>query len=130
MSPRSCETLQEGESCRQRSFHRLCIPPAEDDRVSPLTMQLVLVIQSGDPECSISFQLMISYLCRSAAVYLACGIDPEKSNVFIQSHVPAHSELTWLLSCTTPIGWLKRMTQFKEKSKNQVGLSLVPPVHD
>ena len=57
---------------------------------------------------------------RSAAIYLACGIDPARSNVFIQSHVPAHAELAWLLSCTTPIGWLRRMTQFKEKSKNQV----------
>ena len=52
-------------------------------------------------------------------MYLACGIDPERSNIFIQSHVPAHAELAWLLSCVTPIGWLRRMTQFKEKSKNQ-----------
>jgi len=56
---------------------------------------------------------------RSAAVYLACGIDPARSSIFIQSHVPAHAELAWLLSCITPIGWLRRMTQFKEKSKSQ-----------
>ena len=70
--------------------------------------------------CGIICKKFHGLLCRSAAVYLACGIDPAKSNVFIQSHVPAHTELTWLLSCTTPIGWLKRMTQFKEKSKSQV----------
>ncbi len=51
-----------------------------------------------------------------AALYLACGIDPQSSTVFVQSHVPAHSELTWLLNCVTPIGWLERMTQYKEKS--------------
>ena len=52
-----------------------------------------------------------------AAVYLACGIDPEGSTVFVQSHVPAHAELTWLLNCVTPVGWLERMTQYKEKSR-------------
>ncbi|MCD4687016.1 MAG: tryptophan--tRNA ligase, partial [Anaerolineae bacterium] len=51
-----------------------------------------------------------------AALYLACGIDPVKSTVFVQSHVPAHAELTWLLNCVTPLGWLNRMTQFKDKS--------------
>lgn len=54
-----------------------------------------------------------------AALYLACGIDPEISTVFVQSHVPAHSELTWLLNCLTPLGWLHRMTQFKDKSAKQ-----------
>lgn len=53
----------------------------------------------------------------SAATYLAAGIDPETSTIFVQSHVRAHAELTWLLNCTTPIGWLERMIQFKEKSK-------------
>jgi len=51
-----------------------------------------------------------------AGIYLAAGIDPEKSAIFVQSHVAAHAELAWVLSCVTPIGWLKRMTQFKEKS--------------
>ncbi|MDE6874391.1 MAG: tryptophan--tRNA ligase [Lachnospiraceae bacterium] len=50
------------------------------------------------------------------ALLLACGIDPEKSLVFIQSHVPAHSELSWVLSCYTQFGELSRMTQFKDKS--------------
>lgn len=51
------------------------------------------------------------------ALYIACGIDPAKSTLFIQSHVPAHAELTWVLDCTSYIGELSRMTQFKDKSK-------------
>lgn len=50
------------------------------------------------------------------AQYIACGLDPERSNIFIQSHVSGHTELAWLLSCITPIGDLQRMTQFKEKA--------------
>ena len=53
---------------------------------------------------------------EAAALLLACGIDPEKSAVFIQSHVPSHAELSWVLSCSTQFGELSRMTQFKEKS--------------
>lgn len=52
------------------------------------------------------------------AIYLASGIDPEKNTMFIQSHVPAHSEAAWLLTCSTYMGELNRMTQFKDKSKN------------
>jgi len=51
-----------------------------------------------------------------AAALIACGIDPKKSIIFQQSSVAAHSELAWILSCHTPLGWLNRMTQFKEKS--------------
>ncbi len=51
------------------------------------------------------------------ALYLACGMDPEKSTLFIQSHVPAHLELSWVLSSMTYMGQLNRMTQFKEKSR-------------
>ncbi|MEO0510231.1 MAG: tryptophan--tRNA ligase [Verrucomicrobiota bacterium] len=50
------------------------------------------------------------------AQYIACGLEPERSNIFIQSHVIGHTELAWLLSCITPIGELQRMTQFKEKA--------------
>lgn len=50
------------------------------------------------------------------AQYIACGLDPERSAIFIQSHVIGHTELAWLLSCITPIGDLQRMTQFKEKA--------------
>jgi tryptophanyl-tRNA synthetase len=51
------------------------------------------------------------------ALYLASGIDPDKSTVFIQSHVPQHSELAWILNCSTYMGELNRMTQFKDKSQ-------------
>ena len=55
----------------------------------------------------------------TAALYLACGIDPGRSTVFVQSHVAAHSELCWLLNCVTPLNWLERMIQFKEKARKQ-----------
>jgi tryptophanyl-tRNA synthetase len=53
---------------------------------------------------------------ETAAAYIACGIDPNKSIIFPQSAVSAHTELAWILGCHTPLGWLNRMTQFKEKS--------------
>lgn len=53
---------------------------------------------------------------RTAAVYLAAGIDPEASAIFVQSHVPAHTELAWLFNCIAPKNWLERMIQFKEKA--------------
>ncbi|XP_027085266.1 tryptophan--tRNA ligase, chloroplastic/mitochondrial isoform X2 [Coffea arabica] len=66
---------------------------------------------------------------ETAAIYLACGVDPSKASVFVQSHVRAHVELMWLLSSTTPIGWLNRMIQFKEKSlkagDENVGVALL-----
>ena len=52
-----------------------------------------------------------------AALYLACGLDPAKTHIFIQSEVPAHAELSWILNCNTYIGELQRMTQFKDKSQ-------------
>ncbi|KGI36817.1 tryptophan--tRNA ligase [Clostridium tetani] len=52
------------------------------------------------------------------AVYIASGLDPEKNTLFIQSHVPAHTEAAWLLNCFTYLGELNRMTQFKDKSQN------------
>ena len=58
-------------------------------------------------------------ILQTAAVYLAAGIDPEKSIIFVQSHVPSHTELAWLLMTTTPFGELSRMTQFKDKSLKQ-----------
>lgn len=54
-----------------------------------------------------------------AALYLACGIDLKYSNIFIQSHISAHSELAWLLNCVTPLNWLQDMIQFKEKAVKQ-----------
>ncbi|MEI8055188.1 MAG: tryptophan--tRNA ligase [bacterium] len=65
------------------------------------------------------------------AIYLAAGLDPEKSAIFLQSHVPAHSQLAWILNCYAYIGELNRMTQFKDKSKKHesninVGLFAYP----
>lgn len=54
-----------------------------------------------------------------AALYLACGIKIEDASIFIQSHIPAHTELTWLLNCLTPLNWLEDMIQFKEKAIKQ-----------
>jgi tryptophanyl-tRNA synthetase len=53
------------------------------------------------------------FLC----LYIACGVDPDKNTIFVQSHVPAHAQLAWILNCYTYIGELNRMTQFKDKSK-------------
>ncbi|MEG3766329.1 tryptophan--tRNA ligase [Alteromonas sp. 14N.309.X.WAT.G.H12] len=54
------------------------------------------------------------------ALYLACGIDPQKSTLFVQSHVPEHAQLAWVLNCYTQMGELNRMTQFKDKSAKNV----------
>jgi len=51
-----------------------------------------------------------------AAAYIAAGVDPKRSTIFVQSSVPAHTELAWILNCTARMGWLNRMTQFKEKA--------------
>jgi tryptophanyl-tRNA synthetase len=54
-----------------------------------------------------------------SGLLMAAGIDPERSILFVQSHVSAHSELAWILNCFIPMGWMQRMTQFKEKSSKQ-----------
>jgi tryptophanyl-tRNA synthetase len=62
-----------------------------------------------------------------AGLLMAVGIDPERTILFVQSHVSAHSELAWILNCFIPMGWMQRMTQFKEKSlkqKEQVSVGL------
>ncbi|KAL6547550.1 Tryptophan--tRNA ligase, chloroplastic/mitochondrial [Orobanche hederae] len=65
----------------------------------------------------------------TAALYLACGVDTSKASVFVQSHVRAHVDLMWLLGSATPIGWLNRMIQFKEKSRKagdeNIGVALL-----
>ena len=59
-----------------------------------------------------------------ASAYLACGIDPTKSTIFVQSAVPYHAELSWIFNCISRVGWLNRMTQFKEKAgKNKEKVS-------
>ncbi|MGH7012011.1 MAG: tryptophan--tRNA ligase, partial [Caulobacteraceae bacterium] len=62
-----------------------------------------------------------------AAAFIAAGVDPERSIIFVQSQVGAHAELAWILNCVARLGWLDRMTQFKEKSgahkeRSSVGL--------
>ena len=67
------------------------------------------------------------------AQYIACGLDPEKNTLFIQSHVPAHAELGWVLNCYTMFGELSRMTQFKDKSakhKDNINGDYVPVGED
>jgi len=54
-----------------------------------------------------------------AALYLAAGIDPTQTAIIVQSSVPAHAELAWMLTCVTPVGWLQRMTQYKVKAAEQ-----------
>jgi len=71
------------------------------------------------------------YCIKTAACLLASGIDPKKSCLFIQSQIPQHTELMWILSCITPISWLNRMIQFKEKRNkldnlNSAGLFTYP----
>eukprot|EP01031_Cornospumella_fuschlensis_P035550 gene35550-43109_t len=64
---------------------------------------------------------------QAAATYIAAGIDPTRSKIFVQSHVPAHAELAWLFNCMTPMNWLERMIQYKEKALKQgenVGVGL------
>lgn len=67
------------------------------------------------------------------ALYLACGLDPEKCTIFLQSDVPAHAQLGWIMTCNSYMGELSRMTQFKEKSANHeegvtAGLFVYPPL--
>lgn len=62
---------------------------------------------------------------ETAAAYIASGIDINKVTLFAQSTVPAHTELAWILNCSTPLGWLNRMTQFKEKSAKSRDLELL-----
>jgi tryptophanyl-tRNA synthetase len=70
-------------------------------------------------------------IIETAAIFLACGLDPKKNVIFCQSNVAGHSELAWIFNCVARIGWLNRMTQFKEKAgsnkeKASVGLYSYP----
>lgn len=69
-------------------------------------------------------------ILKTVATYIACGIDPQQTQIFQQSAVPQHSELSWILGCNTPLGWMNRMIQFKEKSnsneKSNLGLYSYP----
>ncbi|MEW6055222.1 MAG: tryptophan--tRNA ligase [Bdellovibrionota bacterium] len=69
-------------------------------------------------------EVLRSLSYEAAAIYLASGIDPQKNLVFIQSHVPEHAELGWILSCQSYMGELSRMTQFKDKSAKQKNIGV------
>src|SRR5271154_1825275 len=58
-------------------------------------------------------------ILETAGLFLAAGIDPKHSTIVVQSSVPEHAELAWMLTCVTPVGWLERMTQYKAKSQAQ-----------
>jgi len=58
-------------------------------------------------------------IAEIAALYIAAGIDPKACSIMVQSAVPAHAELAWMLTCVTPVGWLERMTQYKVKAAKQ-----------
>ena len=58
-----------------------------------------------------------------AAILFAAGLDPDKATLFIQGHVSAHAEACWILNCVTPVGWLERMTQYKDKASRQESVS-------
>src|SRR5439155_12320348 len=64
-------------------------------------------------------QVLAAKTRELARIYLAVGIDPEVSTIFVQSDVAAHAELTWLLNCVTRMSELERMTQFKDKARKQ-----------
>ncbi len=70
---------------------------------------------------------LLASIRQTAALFLACGIDPRHSSIIVQSTVAQHAELCWLLTCVTPLGWLNRMTQFKSKAETQetVGTGLL-----
>ena len=68
---------------------------------------------------------LISKKCEVAAAFIASGIDPKKSIIFNQSQVPEHAQLAWILNCVARMGWLNRMTQFKDKAgKNKENVSI------
>ncbi len=62
-------------------------------------------------------ELMQQRILETGTILVACGLTPERCIVFVQSHVPEHTELAWIFNCVTPVGELERMTQFKEKAK-------------
>ncbi|HEX3036861.1 MAG TPA: tryptophan--tRNA ligase [Thermodesulfobacteriota bacterium] len=64
-------------------------------------------------------KVLKSNIREVAGILFAAGIDPKQSVLFVQSHVGAHAELAWILNCFIPMGWMQRMTQFKEKSQKQ-----------
>jgi len=78
-----------------------------------MDLHALTVIEEVDPK------VLRQRIRDVAMLYIACGLDPEKNTIFVQSHVKEHAELTWILNCATPMGWLERMTQYKSKAASQ-----------
>lgn len=95
------------------------------DCIFSIVDQHAITVQQDSDELSKNIRTL-------AATYLAAGIDPNKSTLFIQSEVPAHAQAGWMLTCTSYIGELERMTQFKDKAKGKdavsAGLLTYPPL--
>lgn len=88
----------------------------EEDCIFCIVDQHAITVQQDPDELKQAIRAL-------AATYIASGIDPEKSILFIQSEVPAHAQAGWIMQCTSTIGELERMTQFKDKSNGQAGVS-------
>lgn len=86
------------------------IPLAEEHETLVFLADLHAITIAQEPS------LLRSSIRNTAATYIACGLDPKAITIFCQSAVYQHTELAWILSCMTQIGWMNRMTQFKEKS--------------
>ncbi|MFQ5717981.1 MAG: tryptophan--tRNA ligase [Acidobacteriota bacterium] len=86
----------------------------QDDRTSFICIVDLHAITVHQDAAKLSVQTR-----ELAALLLAAGIDPSRTTLFVQGHVRAHAEASWLLSCVTPLGWLERMTQYKDKSARQ-----------
>ncbi len=73
---------------------------------------------------AITAERLRAYSLDVAALYVACGIDPDRSIIFLQSQVRQHAELAWILNCVTPMGWMNKMTQFKAKSEKALSATV------
>jgi tryptophanyl-tRNA synthetase len=109
-------------------LHAITMPHDPRELRESTLSSAALYIAAGElQQLAVLVSLVLFCFCLTNQLFDHAGIDPAKSNIFVQSHVSAHSELTWLLNCITPMNWLERMIQFKEKAKKQgesVGVGL------
>lgn len=107
------------------AFRQFVTMQDDYDCIFSIVDQHAITVQQDSDELSKNIRTL-------AATYLAAGIDPNKSTLFIQSEVPAHAQAGWMLTCTSYIGELERMTQFKDKAKGKdavsAGLLTYPPL--
>ena len=123
---------EEGVETKTENFfcvvdlHAITMPHDPKELSESTLASAALYLASGTTTRALVLYLTPQYLACTSRMYTSVlffiimkGIDPAKSRVFVQSHVPAHSELAWLLSCIAPMNWLERMIQFKDKAKKQ-----------